>query len=219
MPIFHALAYQAACYDDLRAQSRKVGPEHFNAIPDLEQALASLSAEQLCDAFYGDWLLQLDSVAGPAQLQVRSFLIGGGALAANYLAELAQNADDASDGWDAELRLCVADDWLLVANNGRRITPGNLHGLCRFFVHRGGQAHQLDAATIGKFGIGFKSSYRIASEVRVCTWDSHGGEFSFRLPISKAEIPDSLPEPARQNRVVERFAPCWGGAERKWLDP
>lgn len=203
MPIFHFLAYQAACYDDLPSQHRNVGPEHFNATADLERVLARLSAEQLCNAFYGDWLLQLDSVAGPAQLQVRSFLIGGGALAANYLAELAQNADDASDGWDAEVRLCVTEDWLLVANNGRKITPGNLHGLCRFFVHRGGRTHQLDAATIGKFGIGFKSSYRIASEVRVCSWDTQSGELAFRLPISKADVPDSLPDPERQRSVVE----------------
>src|SRR5205823_935675 len=138
-------------------------------------------------ALYGDWLLQLHNVGGHTQLQLRSLLIGKGALAANYLAELAQNADDAFDEREgAEVRLLVEGDWLLVSNNGRRVTAGNLRGLSRFFVHRGGKLRELDAETIGRFGIGFKSCYRIASEVLVRSWDVRS-EIVFRLPISKVE--------------------------------
>src|SRR2546423_690491 len=180
MPIFHEQAIRAAGdgkdVDWLR-------PEHLADWPGLAQALDRLCPEERCDAIYADWLLQLNSPARQALLQVRNLLIGQGALAANYLAELAQNADDASDGLDAQIRIILDGDWLFVSNNGRKVTSLNLLGLCRFFVHAGGQIIDLsDQETIGRFGIGFKSCYHIASDVFVFTWND-GGSFGFRLPI------------------------------------
>ena len=202
--LFYRAAYEAACRDAPPKQFGKLTDAHFESDPAaLEEALGWLTPEQLCDAFYGDWLLQLHHPGGETQLQVRSLLIGQGALAANYLAELAQNADDAFDERDgAEIRLLVEGDWLLVANNGRRVTPGNLRGLCRFFVHSGGKIRALDAETIGRFGIGFKSCYRIASEVFVRSWDGRG-ESIFRLPISKEGTSHSWPDRERLRRVAE----------------
>jgi hypothetical protein len=204
--LFYRAAYEAACRDAPPKQFGRLTDAHFESDPAaLEEALGWLTPEQLCDAFYGDWLLQLHHPGGETQLQVRSLLIGKGALAANYLAELAQNADDAFDERDgAEIRLLVEGDWLLVANNGRRVTPGNLRGLCRFFVHSGGKIRALDAETIGRFGIGFKSCYRIASEVLVRSWDGRG-ETIFRLPISKAGDSHSWPDAERLKRVAERL--------------
>jgi len=207
MPIlFYREAFHAACHDAPPAEINKLTDAHFETTVDcLEEALAWLTPEQLCDALYGDWLLHLHNPGGEIHLQVRNLLIQSGALAATYLAELAQNADDAYDGkGDAEVRLLVDGDWLLVANNGRRVTPGNLRGLSRFFVHRGGKVRELDAETIGRFGIGFKSCYRIASEVLVRSWDAHG-ETVFRLPISKEDEPHSLPEETRLHRVAKRL--------------
>ena len=204
--LFYRAAYEAACRDARPEQISRLSDSNFETdTAALEKALGWLNPEQLCDAFYGDWLLQLYNPGGEIQLQVRSLLVGAGALAANYLAELAQNADDAFDEREgAEVRLVVDGDWLLVANNGRRITPGNLRGLSRFFVHRGGKVSELNAETIGRFGIGFKSCYRIASEVLVRSWDDRS-EIAFRLPISKADNPQSWPDKTRQDRVVERL--------------
>jgi hypothetical protein len=89
-----------------------------------------------------------------ALLQVRNLLIGQGALAANYLAELAQNADDASDGEEAQVRIVLNGEWLFVSNNGRKVTSLNLLGLSRFFVHAAGGVVELNEQTIGRFGIG-----------------------------------------------------------------
>ena len=50
-------------------------------------------------------------------------------------------------------------EWLFVANNGRKVIPMNLLGLSRFFVHATEDLHALNEETIGRFGIGFKSSY------------------------------------------------------------
>jgi hypothetical protein len=75
-------------------------------------------------------------------------------------------------------------EWLFVCNNGRKITSLNLLGLSRFFVHAAGQVVELNENTIGRFGIGFKSCYRIASEVFVFTKDAKG-EYGFRLPICR----------------------------------
>lgn len=173
----------------------------WNRVSDL---LGALTPEQRCDAVYAEWLHQLQSSSGAILLSVRNDLITHGALAANYLAELAQNADDASDGNPAEIRIVFVGEWLLVANNGRKITPKNLLGLCRFFVHFGREAVQLGKETIGRFGIGFKSSYRIASEVFVETWD--GVErFAFRLPICHPDRLESHPEPTRLAWIREHL--------------
>src|SRR3954452_19297760 len=107
--LFYRAAYEAACQDSRPKEFRKLTDAHFETdTAALEEALGWLTPEQLCDAFYGDWLLQLYNPGGEIHLQVRSLLIGQGALAANYLAELAQNADDAFDEREgAEVRLLV----------------------------------------------------------------------------------------------------------------
>jgi len=155
----------------------------------LATALSHLTPEQRCDAIYLDWLLQLNSPARLALLQVRNLLIGRGALAANYLAELAQNANDAYDeepegDKGAQVRIVLDGEWLFVSNNGRKVTPLNLLGLSRFFVHADGGIVELNEQTIGRFGIGFKSCYRIASAVFVHSWDEDD-QFGFRLPICR----------------------------------
>lgn len=194
--IFHKVALIAA------------GGEGVQVVPDaaledwsaLSKLLDGFTPEQRCDAVYADWLLQLQSPAHPALLQIRNLLLGQGALAANYLAELAQNADDASDGLEAAVAVDLWGDWLLVGNNGRKVTSINLLGLCRFFIHAAGKIRELDATTIGKFGIGFKSSYRIASEVIVHSWDK-AGTLTFRLPICRDGEPDSVADQARLQRI------------------
>ena len=198
MPIFFRQAYEAVCDGKLPTG---LTPAHFADWKRLGEALDWLTPEQKCDAAYADWLLQLNCPARQALLQVRNLLIGQGALAANYLAELAQNADDASDGNEAQLRVIPDGEWLFVSNNGRKVTAGNLLGLCRFFVHSGGKIVDLNERTIGRFGIGFKSSYRIASEVFVHTWDK-AGAFTFRLPISRQEDKLSHPDPSRLERLL-----------------
>ena len=206
MPIFHRQAYEAVCDGKLPS---KLTPAHFADWERLAEALDWLTPEQRCDAAYADWLLQLNSPARQALLQVRNLLIGQGALAANYLAELAQNADDASDKSDAHIRVVPHGDWLFVSNNARKVTSANLLGLCRFFVHSGGKTVDrkivdLNEQTIGRFGIGFKSSYRIASEVFVHTWDKDGS-FTFRLPISRQDDRDSHPDWPRLERLLNRL--------------
>ncbi|MBN9688984.1 MAG: ATP-binding protein [Verrucomicrobia bacterium] len=193
----------------LRAVLGQLPPEtsraDFTNWDKVSALLARLTPEQRCDSVYAEWLHQLQSSSGQILLSVRNDLISHGALAANYLAELAQNADDASDGKPAEVRIVFTGEWLLVANNGRKITPKNLLGLCRFFVHFGREAVQLDKETIGRFGIGFKSSYRIASEVFVETWERGVERFAFRLPICHPDRPESQPEPTRLAWIREHL--------------
>ncbi|MDR3577809.1 MAG: hypothetical protein P4L50_28415 [Anaerolineaceae bacterium] len=179
--------------------------EHLTDWRALASALGPLTPEERCDAIYADWLLQLNSPAHLALLQVRNLLIGQGALAANYLAELAQNADDASDGEIAHIRIELSGDWLFVSNNGRMVTPLNLLGLSRFFVHTAGKVVELNEHTIGRFGIGFKSCYRIASEVFVHTWNGESDRFCFRLPVCREDDPASYPEPKRLRQLVEKL--------------
>ena len=195
--IFHREAYEAAA---------EYGPDldSFETWEQLAKALDKLTPEQRCDAVYADWLLQLHSPSSQALLQIRNLLIGQGALAANYLAELAQNADDAADGKDAEVRIEREGDWLFVANNGRKVTSMNLLGLSRFFVHAAGKVRELNAETIGRFGIGFKSSYRIASEGLIHTWEGNDG-ITFRLPICRESEPASHPNHERLNRLRSRL--------------
>jgi hypothetical protein len=179
MPIFYEQAIRAGANGD---PVDWIQDKHLSEWRGLASALDRLTPEQRCDAIYADWLLQLNSPAALTLLQVRNLLIGQGALAANYLAELAQNADDASDGEEAQVRIVLNGEWLFVSNNGRKVTSLNLLGLSRFFVHAVGGVDvvELNEQTIGRFGIGFKSCYRIASKVFVHTWDETG-QFGFRL--------------------------------------
>lgn len=202
MPIFYEQAIRAGAngqpIDWLR-------PEHLADWKGLASALDRLTPEQRCDAVYADWLLQLHSPAHQALLQIRNLLIGQGALAANYLAELAQNADDAATGEGAEVRIVLDGDWLFVANNGRKISSLNLLGLSRFFVHAADQVRELNAETIGRFGIGFKSSYRIASEVLIYSWERND-TFTFRLPICREADLATHPNQERLNHLRTRLA-------------
>src|ERR1700719_2546930 len=131
MPIFHKHAMRAGA--DVR-ELDWLTPEHLADWEGLARALDRLSPEERCDAIYADWLMRLNDDR-ELILPIRNLLIDRGALAANFLAELAQNADDASDGEDAHIRIALSKDWLLVSNNARKLPSLNLLGLCRFFVH------------------------------------------------------------------------------------
>src|SRR5690554_2797626 len=86
------------------------------------RALERLTPAQRCHAIYADWLMQLHVSGGSSHIQIRDLLLGQGALAANYLAKMAQNADDAGA---SSLLMAMEDGWLLVANNGRSLSPLN----------------------------------------------------------------------------------------------
>ena len=130
----HKSAYLAAWGGKPGQRLDRLTDEHFDSEETLDEALGWLCDEQRCDALYGDWLLQLNSPSGPALLAVRDLLISQGAIDANYLAELAQNADDASDGLPAEVKVVNERGWLIFANNGRKVTPANLRGSAGSFA-------------------------------------------------------------------------------------
>ena len=163
MQVFYRKAFEAACRGNIPGNLKDA---HFESWQALEEALLWLpSDEQRCDAVYGNWLMRLVNPGGRQLLDQRQHLIGDGALAANYLAELAQNANDAAAEEGADLRVSLHGDWLLVANNGRKVSPLNLIGLCDFFGHFSPPASKT--RSIGRFGVGFKASFRIADEVFV----------------------------------------------------
>lgn len=207
MPIFHRKALEAAVHPQSLDWLRD---EHLADWNGLAAALDRLTPEQRCDAIYADWILQLNSPSRGALLQIRDRLIGDGAIAANYLAELAQNADDAADGKPAKIRIIPNGEWLFVSNDGRKVTSLNLLGLSRFFVHSAGKEVYLDESTIGRFGIGFKSCYRIASEVFVFTWDRHG-RYGFRLPICREGDAASVPGASRLDAFLSRLTAVGAG--------
>jgi len=197
MPVFYREAIVAATI----VEGPPIDPATIPNLADWPQVadvLNRLTSPQKCHAIYADWLLQIHSPAGPASIQLRDLLLGQGALAANYLAELAQNADDAGA---KTLNIAIEDGWLFVANNGRSLSSLNLLGLCRFFIHSNGQVVGLTPDTIGQFGIGFKSCHRVAEEVLVWTWDAHS-EWGFRLPISQSVGEFSRPDPERLRQLV-----------------
>ncbi len=188
MPKFYPEAFVAATHG--RLTQAELGA--LNEWAEVAAQLDALSPKEQCDAIYADWLLQLHQPGGDAQVQVRDLLLGQGALAANYLGELAQNADDAGAG---SLLVQLREGWLLVANSGRVLRPLNLLGLCRFFVHSDGEVVGLTADTIGRFGIGFKASHRVAQQLLVFSWEKkERREFGFRLPIAFSRTDESMPD-------------------------
>lgn len=200
MPIFHHKAIEAAIYPKSADWLKE---SHLADWNDLAEAMNRLTPEERCDAIYIDWLLRLNDNR-TLILPIRDFLISQGALSANYLAELAQNADDACDDQEAEIRIVPKGEWLFVCNNGRKITSLNLLGLSRFFVHSAGKVVELNDKTIGRFGIGFKSCYRIASEVFVFTKDT-ASEYGFRLPICREGDSESRWDANKLTALLKRL--------------
>ena len=200
MSVFYRKAYEAACRGAVPAELKD---EHFETWKLVDEALRWLPTdEQRSDAIYGDWLMQMNQPGSGEKATIKNLLIGNGALAANYLAELAQNANDAAEGKKAEVRVILKDNWLIFTNNGRKITPDNQIGLCRFFKHVDPLKPALEV--IGQFGVGFKSSFRIANEVFVHSWEGKSG-FAFRLPISTASRPESWPDEITQERILRQL--------------
>jgi hypothetical protein len=199
--IFHPKAYHAVINGDSKL-AKKLKPEHFEKYELLNDALGWLTPQQRCDAIYADWLEQINSPSGAVLLRQRDLLIQQGGLAANYLAEFAQNADDAYEGAKGgEVRIWTRPGWLLVANNGRRFTGTDLHGLCRFFAN-GSKITASTEEMIGKFGIGFKSCYRIGEEVWVSTWQNDDEDFCFRIPLCRKSLPGAHYDEDVLNRIL-----------------
>jgi hypothetical protein len=197
MPEFYREAIMAATYN---AQQPPI--DELEDWPQVAAALEGLTPSQRCDAIYADWLLRLHQPGGADSIQIRDLLLGQGALAADFLAELAQNADDSKA---SSLLVSLEDDWLLVANNGQPLSALNLLGLCRFFIHSDGKIVGLTRDSIGRFGIGFKACHRVAEEVLVWSW-SKGEEFGFRLPICHGGGERAMPDEAKLKALLRRLA-------------
>ena len=173
-----------------------------------QELLEQLSSQEKCDVIYASWLDTLHRPDGEAHVRTRNLLVGQNGLSASFLAELAQNAEDArrllGKARGGEL-LCAYDDgWLLVANNGIALSGMNMVGLCRFFVHHGGQEIGIEAdedGAIGKFGVGFKACHGIAEEVYVRSWSNEGLDCSFRLPICLHKTSDTRPHADTLERI------------------
>jgi hypothetical protein len=109
MPIFHRVAFEVA-------SGAQVPPVvDFRDLLQLGEALDRFAPEQHCDALYADWLLRVNSDR-LLILPLSNRLIDQGALAANYLAELAQNADDAAEGEDAEIQVVQQGGFPVIPN-------------------------------------------------------------------------------------------------------
>ena len=200
--IFDPIAYKAVL-PEKSSVFKKIRREHFEEDTLLEEALSYLTPQQRCDAIYAEWLQQINSSSGRSQIRERKLLVQQGGLAANYLAEFAQNADDACRNVAiGEVRIWTRPGWLFVANNGQGFTGLDLRGLCRFFAN----GTKIDASSdemIGKFGIGFKSCYRIGAEVWVSTWERSKEDFCFRLPLCRSELPESHYDQTTFDRVLK----------------
>ena len=118
---FYMSAYEAVAREYQPEVLTRLKPQHFESFAKLREALDWLKPEHRCAAIYADWLTSLNTPTASALITMRDRLIQQGGLAANYLAEFAQNADDAYPGGrDGEVRIWTKPGWLLVANNGRR---------------------------------------------------------------------------------------------------
>lgn len=219
--IFYPKAYEAACKDNPPRQLRRLTPAHFEEFSLLNEALEWLTPQQRCDAIYASWLLSLNGPDSGILLEVRNRLVRQGGLDANYLAEFAQNADDAFPrAQGGEVRIWTQPGWLFVANNGRRFSGVDLLGLCRFFANGAKQITSKEL-TIGKFGIGFKSCYQIGTEVWVATWDTDES-FAFRIPLCRQNQTESFYNPeifAKLVSAVELINPRTGQDELGYCTP
>ena len=99
---------------------------------------------------------------------------------AQFIDEFVQNAEDAVAN---QCRFEFYDDYIVVANDGHTFSHANLYALCSF---RESDKVNLDQnRQIGKFGVGFKSIFRICRRPLVVTWNAEWREpiaFFFFLP-------------------------------------
>jgi len=205
-----AAFYREAIAIALGTEDHELVPEqHPASFGEVAEILRELNPEQRCDAIYADWLLQLHHPGNEAQIQIRDLLLGQGAMDAHYLAELVQNADDAGA---KRVEIHYDGGWLFFGNNGRPLSPLNLLGLTRFFIHSNGEIVGLTAETIGRFGIGFKACHCIAEEMLIQSVSPDSSDsFGFRIPICSAGTANSTSEPMRLGSIYARWNKLFPG--------
>ncbi len=97
-----------------------------------------------------------------------------------FIDEFVQNAEDAGA---KSCRFEFFDDHVVVANDGRAFSPANLYALCSF--RESDKANKDLKRQIGKFGVGFKSVFRVCRRPIVVTWQPGWPEpiaFRFFVP-------------------------------------
>ena len=94
-----------------------------------------------------------------------------------FVHEFIQNAEDSSA---VRCRFVFDDDRVVVVNDGQSFTPENLYAICSF--RESDKATQQRGLQIGKFGVGFKSVFRVTRSPVVVTWDdARGAPLAFRF--------------------------------------
>lgn len=93
--------------------------------------------------------------------------------------ELLQNADDASS---TKFKILKRDDYLFVANNGRKFNDEDIESLCR-----SASSNKVRGESIGYRGIGFKSVVGFAKEIHIISGD-------LEITFSKKKTADEIPE-------------------------
>ena len=129
---------------------------------------------------------------------VRSY-VDNAPLRDQFVYEFLQNAQDAGA---TAARFEFHDDHVVVANNGAPFSPENFYSICSF-RESNLQANHQHGRRIGKFGVGFKSVFRICKEPRILNWGEGWPEpVSFRL-----FVPGKVNEQYHKKLEPFRFSP------------
>ncbi len=123
---------------------------------------------------------------------VRSY-VDNAPLRDQFVYEFLQNAQDACA---TEVRFVFRDKEVLVINNGLPFSAENLYSICSFRESHQ-EANRKAGRRIGKFGVGFKSVFRICQTPFVATWgDTWPEPLSFRF-----FVPGQVDEGYHQRRA------------------
>ncbi len=131
-------------------------------------------------ACFLDLIYRFQFISDDRDYQIVSSYVNNAPLLNQFVHEFLQNAEDAGA---ERCRFVFEDDRVIVANDGRAFTHENLYAICSF--RESDKASQQRGLQIGKFGVGFKSVFRVSRSPLVVTWDESVSEplaFRFFIP-------------------------------------
>ena len=113
-----------------------------------------------------DLIYRFQFISDDRDYQNISSYVNNAPLLNQFVHEFIQNAEDAGA---EHCRFVFEEDRILVFNNGRAFTQENLYAICSF--RESDKAGHQRGLQIGKFGVGFKSVFRVSRSPLVVTWD------------------------------------------------
>ena len=186
---FSAFCYAVDSKDtfSIRMKHKEIS-DRLNRLSESDEG----SAEDYLRELRNNRQLGRDAIGKQQYQNYIDLILRSGISPVRFIQELLQNADDCEygEGIVPEFSLHQDQSKIVTEYNEVGFTRGNIRSITAIGESTKTHLMNQDAAKIGEKGVGFKTIFSIASEVRI-----HSGMYHFSLLAKAPTIPESLKDP------------------------